>query len=584
MRWPGGGQAKLAERQPAILSERVPRMAKKRRKRGAPKAAPKAATADERGNVGAERTYRRACRLAAAGQTERARAVYREVLQTGGLSASLSALVENDLGALAMASGDQQQAVQRFRAALALDSTCKPAQANLEFCGTEAEEPPRAAKAEPARESAAARGAEPTSTRVAIVSMLFNWPSSGGGIMHTVGLGRALIEAGYEVRHFWAEHRGRGIGRVDGETPLRGEAVVLDDASWNVPAIQSRFRDAVGAFAPDHVVVTDSWSFKPHLAQAVQDYRYVLRFDSQECLCPLNNCRFLMEPGRGFRQCPHHQLATPEECLRCLREQGRRTSQLHRDERELSGVGTEGYLSVLRGALEKAEAVLVNNPLIEAMISPYAPRVRVVPPGVDPRRFPADAVQKDSAGDHAIVFMAGVIEEPFKGFQVLHEACALLRRKRQDFQLVVTGKQAGRIDDFTRSVGWLSQDELPRHYAAADICVVPSLVQDAWATVTTEAMAAGRPIVASRVGGMQFQVVDGATGLLAEPGNAGELAEKIEHLLDHPELRSGMGAAGRERFENRYAWPVIIERHYRPLFSEPRRQEAAAGAASEVRV
>jgi len=66
-------------------------MAKKRRKRGTPKAAPNTAGADERGNAGAERTYRRACRLAAAGQTERARAVYREVLQTDGLSSSLSA-------------------------------------------------------------------------------------------------------------------------------------------------------------------------------------------------------------------------------------------------------------------------------------------------------------------------------------------------------------------------------------------------------------------------------------------------------------------------------------------------------------
>jgi glycosyltransferase involved in cell wall biosynthesis len=63
-------------------------------------------------------------------------------------------------------------------------------------------------------------------------------------------------------------------------------------------------------------------------------------------------------------------------------------------------------------------------------------------------------------------------------------------------------------------------------------------------------------------------VADGATGLLCEPGDPADLARKLETLLDDAALRERMGLAGRRRFEDHYAWPVIIERHYRPLLAK----------------
>jgi len=554
----------------------------KRRKRKAPKAAPDAPGTIERSDTSADRTYRRACRLAAAGQAERAQALYQELLGSGGLESRLAALIENDLGALAGAAGDFEEGIGRFRAALALDPDLEASRSNLRFCEEQAIKPLPADEPDVPLQPLEPSPERGRATRIAIIGSLFNWPSSGGGSMHTVGVGRSLIEAGYEVRHFYARHEARGIGRVEGEPPLPGEALLFDDAAWNAEAIRSRFREAVEPFAPDYVIVTDSWNLKPHLALAVKGYRYLLRFDGQECLCPLNNCRFLPGPGGGFTHCARHQLATPEECRRCVLERGGQTGQLHRDDRELAGVGTEAYQEVLREALAEAEAVLVNNPLIEAMVSPYASRVCVVPPGVAPGRFPSGTAREKAVGERLVVFMAGVVEEPFKGFDTLHQACAMLWQKRRDFELVVTGRQAGRVDEFTQSVGWLSQDDLPGHYRAADICVVPSWVQEAWAIVATEAMAAGRPVVASRVGGLQFQVVEGATGFLVEPGNAAELADRIEYLLDHPDLRRRMGLAARERFEREYAWPVIIERHYRPLFGDAMASEAESLRAGEV--
>ena len=82
------------------------------------------------------------------------------------------------------------------------------------------------------------------------------------------------------------------------------------------------------------------------------------------------------------------------------------------------------------------------------------------------------------------------------------------------------------------------------HYRAADICLVPTIAQDALSITSVEAMAAGIPVIASRIGGLPYTVTDGVTGLLCEPGNPADLAEKIARLLDDPPLRRQDGIGG----------------------------------------
>jgi glycosyltransferase involved in cell wall biosynthesis len=81
-----------------------------------------------------------------------------------------------------------------------------------------------------------------------------------------------------------------------------------------------------------------------------------------------------------------------------------------------------------------------------------------------------------------------------------------------------------------------------------------------------EAMATARPVVASRIGGLQFSVIDQVTGLLFAPGSAQELADHISRLLERPELRAELGSAARLRIESHYAWPLLIAKHYNRLF------------------
>lgn len=534
------------------------------------------------------RAYRRACRLALRARYEEARRAYTRLEAADGTDARVRSLTRNDLSVLDVLSGEVEGAFLDLQESSSGGASCEAARLNLALLRAELGTDRASGGPMPRIDRPSGPLPPRRPTRIAILSFLFNWPSTGGGIVHTVELGRFLSRAGYEVRHVYAEYPAWDIGNVLASGPVPGDGLAFTDGDWDVRTIQERYRRAVDAFRPDFVLITDAWSMKPLLAEAVSGYPYYLRFQALECLCPLNNLRLLARGPGDVEQCARHQLATAEACRRCLDERGRYSGQLHQLERTLAGVATPEYQSTLRRALEEAEAVLVLNPLTQAMLGPYARRVEVVPWGMDSARFPwphPPVESSASAADGVVtLFMAAVAGEFIKGFHVLHAACARLRRSRADFELVVTFDPPGRIDEFTRSVGWQSQDDLPRWYRAADICVVPTIAQEGLSRTSVEAMASGLPVVASRIGGLPYTVADGVTGLLFDPGDPDDLARKLVTVLDDAPLRRRMGSAGRKRFEEDFTWDVVIERYYRPLFtttdvSGASRQRGAMGAS-----
>jgi glycosyltransferase involved in cell wall biosynthesis len=520
-----------------------------------------------------ERKYLEACALAQRGQEESARGIY-ETLTNSTSDKRLTALIANDLASLAAMNGDSTGARAGFENALASDAECQAARDNLALLDEDQNLSLASAGVSTRGVAAAIPPAPCNEPKVAVLSFLFNWPSTGGGIVHTVELAKFLGQAEYGVRHFYARFSPWRIGGVEGALPIASEVLEFDSAHWNIESIQTAYRRAVDAFSPDFVIIMDSWNFKPYLAEAMRGYPTFMRFQALECLCPLNNVRLLLGDHGKISQCPKHQLATPHDCYACLRDRGGQSGGLHQAERELARVGTQEYYQTLLQALRDAEGVLVLNPFTEMMLSPYAQRVHVVPWGMDPARFPWPWPEPAaSVRDTSIktILQAGVISEAMKGFHVLHEACARIRQKRKDFELVATGDPAGQVDKLTRFTGWVSQEDLPHHYRAADIVVVPTVAQEGLSRTSVEAMAAGRPVVASRIGGLPFTVADGATGLLCTPDDPEDLAQKLETLLDDADLRRRMGAAGRKRFEDEFSWPVVIERHYRPLLSKARK-------------
>jgi glycosyltransferase involved in cell wall biosynthesis len=200
---------------------------------------------------------------------------------------------------------------------------------------------------------------------------------------------------------------------------------------------------------------------------------------------------------------------------------------------------------------------------IAAQMEVRPERMTVVPVGVDHTVFrPFDDVTPVPGR----IMVTSSSDVPMKGLVPLLEAVAKLRTER-DIELTVIGRprEGGRVDktinrlglgDIVKCVSGISDDALARLYGEAEVAVVPSLYEG-FSLPAIEAMACGVAVVAT-TGGALPEVVgeSGETGLLVTPNDPGELASAIARLLDDPELRARLGAAGRERVINRFTWQV----------------------------
>jgi glycosyltransferase involved in cell wall biosynthesis len=120
------------------------------------------------------------------------------------------------------------------------------------------------------------------------------------------------------------------------------------------------------------------------------------------------------------------------------------------------------------------------------------------------------------------------------------------------------------------------QEEVAPWYAALDAMILPS-VNEGTPVSAIESLAARRPVVATRVGGVPDVVEDGEDGFLVDPGSTDDLAERLERLARDPELRERMGDHGRGRVLERYAVSRLVDdmdRLYKELLAETVRGRA----------
>ena len=112
-----------------------------------------------------------------------------------------------------------------------------------------------------------------------------------------------------------------------------------------------------------------------------------------------------------------------------------------------------------------------------------------------------------------------------------------------------------------RFVGYVSDGERDHAYAAASCVVLPSIsASEAFGLVALEAMAAGKPVIASNLPGVRSVVVEGVTGMLVKPGDIVGLGKAMSDLLHDPERGAAMGRAGRDRAEHEYTWASVGEK------------------------
>ncbi len=205
-------------------------------------------------------------------------------------------------------------------------------------------------------------------------------------------------------------------------------------------------------------------------------------------------------------------------------------------------------------------------------------KVVVVPPGVTAAHGTAapSPLPEDAAPCRALL-CAGRLEA-HKGFRDAIWAFDVLRYLHDDLHLLLAGDgpERPRLERFTgriRAVGRVHfagmRPDVPALMGAAEIVWVPSLA-DGGALVALEAMAAGRPVVASRLPGLAEVVADGETGFLVPPGDRIALARQTRLLLDDEALRRHLGRAGRER----------VARHFAPQSAVRRLAEVYAGLAA----
>ncbi len=255
-----------------------------------------------------------------------------------------------------------------------------------------------------------------------------------------------------------------------------------------------------------------------------------------------------------------------------------------------------------RLACRLSTQVLAVSPSVRdaALAAGLAPPEKIAVPGpagsangldferFDPRRAPAARCGIPPGAP--VLGYAGRLT-PDKGIAELAAAWDLLRGRFPTLHLLLAGDTEAhdplppalvarlRRDPRVRWPGWVS--DMPDHYLATDVCVLPSR-REGLPYAALEAAAMGRPVVGFAVAGLVDAVEDGRTGLLVAPGSPALLAAAIARLLDDPDLGRRLGRAGRRRALALYAreplWESIY-RYYLPAISEPgwkRPLEAAA--------
>jgi len=247
---------------------------------------------------------------------------------------------------------------------------------------------------------------------------------------------------------------------------------------------------------------------------------------------------------------------------------------------------TDGERQVLKMADRIIAPTLAEEAQLYFLYQADVSKIDIIPPGVDTDHFypiPLDEAREAinlPVNERMFLFVGRI--EPLKGLDTLLRAIALMRETgtycRASHYLAVVGgdpsatgenltsemtrlqtlcRELG-LNDMVLFLGKRDQASLPYYYSAADVLIMPSHYES-FGMVALEAMACGTPVVASKVGGLAYLVVDNETGFVVPDNDPVALSEKLNLLLCNPDLRERLGQQA-AAYARQYSWENIVSR------------------------
>jgi glycosyltransferase involved in cell wall biosynthesis len=249
---------------------------------------------------------------------------------------------------------------------------------------------------------------------------------------------------------------------------------------------------------------------------------------------------------------------------------------------------SRAQLTCQRLAYKTAHAVVANSDAAADVLRREGvadTKIRTIPNGVDVSAYTPVGRRERL---RRIITVANL--RPEKGYDTLIVAAALIVRHRPDveFAVVGDGPLRGSLIDEVAARGLSShfrflgqRNDVPALLATSDVFVLASR-SEACPNGVLEAMAAGLPIVATRVGGIPELIDAGRTGMLVDADDAGALATSVIDLMDRPDFAHHLGRAARERAERRFSLDQMIGSFERLYLSELEKRAPSPKAGCEL--
>ncbi len=214
--------------------------------------------------------------------------------------------------------------------------------------------------------------------------------------------------------------------------------------------------------------------------------------------------------------------------------------------------------------------IAVSQPAKDYIKRFFPAEYTIIPNGIDTHHFNGHCAPFEQLQDGKLnILFVGRFEKR-KGFDYLLKAYRQVKSSLPDSRLIAVGPGVRLRNKYEKCIrkqgikdvvfpGYVAYDDLPRYYTTADIVCFPATGRESFGIVLLEAMATGRPVVASAIDGYSTVLTDGEEGLAAPPRDVDKLAQAIFNLSGDIKLRQQMGDRGISK-ARKYDWEVVAKR------------------------